>query len=203
MLRHLLSLWPLRWWRALQALLHGVRVHPSACLLGTAAQLQLARGVAVGARSRLIAADQGRIVIGARVWLSSDVEIETTSEVNIGAGTTVQRRCTINGSTRIGAGCILAPNVFVSSGTHPFREFATLPIRAQEQRLGAAGMAVLDRPVWIQDDCWLGVNAVVCPGVTVGTGSVVGANAVVTKDVAPYSVVAGSPARVIGSRIGS
>jgi acetyltransferase-like isoleucine patch superfamily enzyme len=142
-------------------------------------------------------------VLGERVWASSDVEIETNSEVHIGEGTTIQRRCTINGSTRIGAGCIFAPNVFVSSGTHPFRVTPHLSIREQERTLAASnkGTGTLDRPVWIQDDCWLGANVVVCPGVTVGKGSVVGANAVVTCDVAPYSVVAGAPAKSIGRRL--
>jgi NDP-sugar pyrophosphorylase family protein len=112
----------------------------------------------------------------------------------------VQRRCTINGTTRVGADCIFAPDVFVSSGTHPFREIPHLPIREQERRLAQQGVS-LDRPVWIQDDCWIGTHVVIAPGVTVGKGSVIGANSVVTKDVPPYSVVAGMPARVIGQRL--
>ncbi|MEX6502162.1 acyltransferase [Pseudomonas zhanjiangensis] len=137
------------------------------------------------------------------MWLSNDVEIETATKVYIGEGTSIQRRCTINGAVRIGVGCIFAPNVFVSSGTHPFREVPWLPIREQEKRIIAANgsLASLDRPVWIQDDCWLGINVVVCPGVTIGKGSVVGANSVVVRDVAPYSVVAGAPAKVIGQRL--
>ena len=55
--------------------------------------------------------------------------------------------------------------------------------------------------IMIGDDCWLGVNVVVSPGVSIGQGAVVGANSVVTKDVAPYSVVAGSPALQIGHRL--
>lgn len=60
----------------------------------------------------------------------------------------------------------------------------------------------LSRPVVIEDDCWLGINVVVCPGVTVGRGTVVGANAVVTSSTLPYSIVAGAPARLIGQRLG-
>lgn len=201
--RILKSLWPWRWWNCLHALAGGARVHPSVCLLGSTARIRLGRGTSIGFRSRLDAGSAGQIVLDERVWVSSDVEIETNSEVHIGEGTTIQRRCTINGSTRIGAGCIFAPNVFVSSGTHPFRIVPHLPIRVQEKTLMASteGVEALDRPVWIQDDCWLGANVVVCPGVTIGKGSVVGANAVVTRDVAPYSVVAGAPAKSIGRRL--
>lgn len=201
--RYIRTFWPGRWWRCLRALGAGVRLHPSACLYCRADHIRLGYGTKIGARSRLDAGAKGRIVSGERVWVSSDVEIETATAVHIGEGSTIQRRCTINGSTRIGAGCIFAPNVFVSSGTHPFRVIAHLPIREQERRLAAsdAGLTLLDRPVWIQDDCWLGTNVVVCPGVTIGKGSIVGANCVVTHDVPPYSVVAGAPAKTIGQRL--
>jgi acetyltransferase-like isoleucine patch superfamily enzyme len=193
-------MWFWRWPCALAALLGGVRLHPSAILFGSRRQLRLGRGTTIGARSRLELGRSGRVVTGEDVWLSSEVEIQTDTEVCIGLATTVQRRSTINGSVRIGRGCIFSPNVFVSSGTHPFREIPHLPIREQELHIEKNGRA-LDRPVWIQGDCWLGVNSVVCPGVTVGKGSVVGANAVVTRNVPPYSVVAGSPARIVGQRM--
>jgi acetyltransferase-like isoleucine patch superfamily enzyme len=53
-------------------------------------------------------------------------------------------------------------------------------------------------PVVIEDNCWLGVNAVILKGVRIGHHAIVGANAVVTKDVEPHSIVAGAPARVVG-----
>lgn len=192
-----------RWWRSLRALRWHARVHPQALLLGRELQVQLGRGCKLGARVRIDPGRLGRVSIGERVWIATDVEMQTDSEVQIREGTTVQRRCTINGSTRLGRDCILAPGVFISSGTHPFRAVPHLHIREQENRLSgnAIEMAQLDRPVWVQDDCWLGTNAVVCPGVTIGKGSVVGANAVVAHDVPPYSVVAGVPARVIGVRL--
>ncbi|MGF1465837.1 MAG: acyltransferase [Sandaracinaceae bacterium] len=55
-------------------------------------------------------------------------------------------------------------------------------------------------PVRIEDDADLGTGAIVLPGVTVGRGAIVGAGAVVTKDVAPYAVVAGNPARPLRER---
>lgn len=55
-------------------------------------------------------------------------------------------------------------------------------------------------PVVIEDDCDIGTGAIILPGITIGTGSVVGAGAVVTKNVKPYSKVAGVPAKLIGMR---
>lgn len=201
--RALASTAPVRWWRALRALVGGARVHPQAVLIGPAARLRLGPGCKLGPRVKLDTGSTGQIRIGKKAWIAADVEMQTDTAVLIGAGTTVQRRCTINGSTRLGAGCILAPGVFISSGTHPFRVIPHLPIREQERRLLAQPETAQspDRPVWIQDDCWLGTHAVICPGVTIGKGSVIGANSVVTRDVPPYSVVAGSPARRIGTRL--
>ena len=54
-----------------------------------------------------------------------------------------------------------------------------------------------ERPVVIEDDAWIGCMSVVLPGVTIGTAAVVGAGSVVTDDVAPYTVVAGNPARFV------
>src|SRR5690606_10031801 len=56
------------------------------------------------------------------------------------------------------------------------------------------------KPVAIGNDVWIGHGAVVMPGVSIGDGAVVGANAVVTKDVPPYHIVAGAPARVLRPR---
>jgi maltose O-acetyltransferase len=55
----------------------------------------------------------------------------------------------------------------------------------------------------IEDDVWIGRNAVILPGVTIGRGSIVGAGAIVNKDVIPYSIVGGVPARLIKMRTGS
>lgn len=201
--RLLAGLWPWRWARSAAALARGVRWHPTAVLFGHSDQLSLGRGTVVGARTQVLVDGTGRLVTDGAVWISSDVVIQTDREVRLGGGTTVQSRCTITGATRVGRDCIFAPNVFVSSGTHSFRLQPHLPIREQERRLrlNGGGMAGIDRPVWIQDDCWLGTNVVVCPGVTVGKGAIVGANSVVVHDVAPYSVVAGAPARRVGERL--
>ena len=202
--RLLRRIWLWRWAQTLLAATRRVRLHPTALLLGPARRITFGINVKVGARSILDTGTSGSLSIDDDVWISSDVEMQTSTRIAIDRGTTIQRRCTINGRSRIGAGCILAPNVFVSSGTHPFKVFPALPIREQERRIALscdARYESLDRAVWIQADCWLGANVVVCPGVTIGKGSVIGANSVVTRDVPPYSVFAGSPAKSIGVRL--
>ena len=53
------------------------------------------------------------------------------------------------------------------------------------------------KPITIKDNCWLASNVVVCGGVTIGEGCVIGAGSVVTKDIPPYSLAVGNPCRVI------
>lgn len=62
------------------------------------------------------------------------------------------------------------------------------------------GQGVTRSSLTIADDCWIGANSTILPGVSIGEGSIVGAGSVVTRDVPPFSVVVGSPARVVRSR---
>jgi maltose O-acetyltransferase len=55
----------------------------------------------------------------------------------------------------------------------------------------------VSKPVTIGDDCWIGGNTVICPGVTIGDGCTIGAGSVVTKEIPPHSLAVGNPARVI------
>ena len=82
---------------------------------------------------------------------------------------------------------MLAGNVFISDASHGF-EHADEPYKYQPMSRIAA--------VTIKRGCWIGQNVVVMPGVTIGEMAIVGANSVVTHDVPPRSIVAGSPARV-------
>lgn len=105
------------------------RVHPQALLLGRYSQVALGQGCVLGARVRVDPGGRGYVMFGPRTWIAADVEVQTETRVIIGDGTSVQRRSTINGSTRLGRDCLLAPNVFISSGTHPFRMIPHLHIR--------------------------------------------------------------------------
>lgn len=87
---------------------------------------------------------------------------------------------------RIGDDCLLGPRVCLYTAGHPVE---TKP---------RVDLLEFSKPISIGHRCWLGGNSIVLPGVTIGDEVVVGAGAVVTKDVPDGSVVAGNPARVIG-----
>ncbi|MCG8436489.1 MAG: hypothetical protein MI751_00225 [Pseudomonadales bacterium] len=199
---HIRSFFLWRWLAFFVFILKKVRLHPTTVLSGKISSFLFMPGVKAGPRTRFILSGAGQIKLNADVWISSDVEMETSGMIVLGEGTSVQRRATINGDVTLGAGCIIAPNVFISSGTHPFREYKDLPIREQERLIveERGSLASLHRQVKIGNDCWLGVNAVVCPGVHIGNGCVIGANAVVTHDLPDFSIAVGSPARVVGNR---
>jgi acetyltransferase-like isoleucine patch superfamily enzyme len=84
----------------------------------------------------------------------------------------------------IGSRVLIAPNVTIVTERHG--------VEVQSRRDGI----VYAQPVTIGDDCWIGVNATILPGVTIGKGSVIGAGAVVTRDIPPFSLAWGVPARV-------
>lgn len=114
--------------------------------------------------------------------------------VAIGEGTNITPGLVVNdgysGLCRIGARVSIATNVTIVVDSNPNNS------RLHELEHVRAHL-VKTAPVIIDDDAWLGTNAVILPGVRVGQGAIVGAGAVVTCDVPPFSVVAGVPARVI------
>lgn len=94
---------------------------------------------------------------------------------------------TIIGPATIGHHVNLAQNVTVTGLNHNYQD--------ADKRIDEQGVST--RPVTIEDDVWVGANAVILPGVTLGKHSVVAAGSVVSRSVPPYSVCAGSPAKVI------
>uniref|UniRef100_U9U9D4 Maltose/galactoside acetyltransferase domain-containing protein n=1 Tax=Rhizophagus irregularis (strain DAOM 181602 / DAOM 197198 / MUCL 43194) TaxID=747089 RepID=U9U9D4_RHIID len=85
----------------------------------------------------------------------------------------------------IGDRVMFGPNVSLYPATHPIQP---------EERAKGAEFAL---PIKIGNDVWIGGSATICPGITIGDGVTVGAGSVVTKDVPPYVVVAGNPAKII------
>lgn len=108
-------------------------------------------------------------------------------DLTIGDYTRIGLGNTIIGPARIGNHVNLAQNVTVTGLNHNYQNI--------EKRIDEQGVSTL--PVTIEDDVWIGANAVVLPGVTVGTHSVVAAGSIVSRNIPPYSICAGSPARII------
>lgn len=96
----------------------------------------------------------------------------------------------------IGSYCSIAPGVqFLLGGEHNIKSISTYPFKVME--LGLSREAGSKGDIVIGDDVWIGTNAIICSGVTIGQGAIVAAGAIVTKDVEPYAIVGGNPAKVI------
>ena len=95
-----------------------------------------------------------------------------------------------SGFVSIGSDVLMGPRVALLAENHNL-DSAEEPIKAQ---------GVTRLPIVVEDDVWLGAGATVVGGVTVGRGSVVAAGSVVTRDVEPFSIVAGAPAKLVRTR---
>ena len=118
-----------------------------------------------------LVAEEARITIGDFAFLGRGVEIDVSESVSIGNHV------------------LLAPGVFITDHSHNVAAGTLIDSQGRTSRA-----------VTIEDDVWLGVRSVVLPGVRIGHGAVVGAGAVVTKDVPSGCIVAGVPARILGRR---
>ncbi|MER0438773.1 acyltransferase [Emticicia sp. W12TSBA100-4] len=107
--------------------------------------------------------------------------------VNIGNNSRIGIGNVIIGPVTIGNNVILAQNIVMSGLNHNYTN-TEVPIYLQGETVAN---------ITIEDDCWIGANAVITAGVTVGKHSVVAGGAVVTKSIPPFSVAVGNPARVI------
>jgi maltose O-acetyltransferase len=131
--------------------------------------------------------------VGDRVVVQPAFRCDYGTQITIGDGTFVNYDSVMLDAApiSIGAACQLAPKVQLVTATHP--------IDPEPRRLGWE----YARPITIADNVWLGAGAIVCPGVSIGRNTVVGAGAVVTRDLPAGVVAFGNPARVqreIGDR---
>lgn len=125
--------------------------------------------------------------VGNRVIIRSGLLVLERFDFTLGNGVFVGNQCIFDCSAPIcvGDGVFIAYGVTIVTGTHA--------IGPQECRAGE----FQPRGVTIGDGCWIGARAVILPGVHIGSGAVVGAGSVVTRDVASDTVVAGNPARLV------
>lgn len=112
---------------------------------------------------------------------------------------TVARRGDMNNVT-IGKFCSIAIGVVVDSGfNHNSEWISTYPFNSNKG-WPVPHNAICKGDINIGNDVWICENVLIMSGVTIGDGAIIGANSIVTKDVAPYSIVAGSPANIIKNR---
>jgi len=133
----------------------------------------------LGARTRIWA--PRHVMMGSQVYVGKDVHIEA--------------------NCRIGNYCLIANRVaIVGRHDHDFSAVG-FPVRfAPWVGSNCFPSQFADEEAVIEDDVWLGYGTIVLTGVTVGRGCVIAAGSVVTKDIPPYSIAAGVPAKVIGKR---
>lgn len=112
-------------------------------------------------------------------------------DIEIGDNSGLGLNCRITGPLKIGRDVMMAPNVMIFTQNHETCR-TDIPMRLQ---------TAPKKPVIIGDDVWIGASVIILPGVKVGSGSILAAGAIVTKDVPDYAIVGGNPARIIKMRI--
>ncbi|WP_067108572.1 acyltransferase [Sphingopyxis granuli] len=125
--------------------------------------------------------------------LSPNVRVRGLLEM--GAGSSIAQNGSIGGwgaGVFIGENVMIAPNVVIVAFDHGTAR-TDIPMAQQEN---------VEAPVHIEDDVWISANVTIGKGVRIGKGSIIGANSYVNRDIAPYSIAAGVPAKVIKSRRG-
>lgn len=154
------------------------------------------------------------ILSGASVHSGASAVVEAPARVAsnimmrgfIGAYTYIRAGSRVAAGTGfIGRYCSIAPGVIIGDGqhatnwlsTHPFQESNSLFWLSKPSSVQPPPREKQKPPAIIGNDVWIGANAIIMRGVVVGDGSIIAAGAVVTKDVPPYAIVAGVPAKVI------
>jgi acetyltransferase-like isoleucine patch superfamily enzyme len=173
-------------------------ISPLAKFQGNLANIFIEDGVRIGDHVLIQAHSQGGMIrIGPRTLLKQFAQIMSYpgGSIEFGADSSVNPFCMLygHGGLSIGSKVRIAAHTVIIPANHKF------------DRLDAAITAQgLDRKgIRIEDDVWIGANCTICDGVTVGTGSIIGAGSVVTRDIPPMSVAMGAPARAIKKRAGS
>ena len=123
--------------------------------------------------------------------IQNNVYFSSNGKVTIGENCQINENVFIQGAI-IGDHVMIAPNVSILSNVKDISRI-DIPMNMQ-------GWKEKGKKVVIESDVWVGRNAVIMPGVKVCQGSVIGAGSVVTKDVPPYSIVGGVPAKVVSKR---
>lgn len=169
-------------------------------------RLHIAESASIGKNVKLLSSgdisanDEAHFYIGENAFIGDEVELGITpnSILKIGKNTSMHKGTVILGNVQIGSYCIFSYNIFIASGNHVTNLNPTWLIKDQDDKY------LISQPkerVVIEDDVWLGWGVFIKSGVYIGKGAIIGANSVVTKNIEPYSIYAGSPARQLGQRL--
>jgi acetyltransferase-like isoleucine patch superfamily enzyme len=174
-----------RWYQRNSLPWNRAAIHWQLMRRGAFARWPLEGNVLEALRERRLEVGEGAL-LEPGVWIT----MPEPARVRIGAGSFLNRNVMVAAQelVEIGDHCMLANGCFVTDANHRFDDPAK-PITWQ----GFDGKG----PTRIGDNCWLGANVVVTSGVTIGERCVIGANSVVTRDIEPFSIAAGAPAKVL------
>src|SRR4051812_7896602 len=164
------------WWRQPMRLPERGNQHP-------AAQIEVGHDVFIGRHSWVnLTTREARLLIGDGSVIGNSFTVACGARVDVGRGVMMSDRV-----------CLL-------DQLHDFRGWVAAALAEGREPTCDWGLTEAE-PIAIGSGSWLGIGVVVLPGVTIGKGCAVGANAVVTKDLPDYAVAVGTPARVIGSAL--
>ena len=146
------------------------------------------------ARERILRELVGKL--GAGVFIQGPVTFHYGCQTEIGDGCFINFNFTVQDDAKVTVGerCNFGPNVTIVTPMHPMIAAERRAVLGPD---GKPARLCWAKPVHIGNDCWFGANVVVCPGVSVGDGCVIGAGSVVTRDIPANSFAAGNPCRVI------
>lgn len=129
--------------------------------------------------------------MGKKVNIEHGVFFGSGKDIEIGDYSGLGINCRVSGPLKIGKYLMMGPEVMIYTSNHQFKSVDT-PMVFQGD--------TPKKPVIIEDDVWIGARSIILPGITIHTGAVIAAGAVVTKDVPAYAVVGGNPAKVLKFR---
>lgn len=130
------------------------------------------RNVEIGKNCEI--SSMGKFELGSHCWIGNNFYAKADGGITIGSGTIISRNC----------------EIWTSNHNYDSDDLQCIPY---DRRM-------INKPVVIGENCWLGSRVTIIPGVTIGEGVVVGAGSVVTKDIPDYAVVGGNPAKIIKYR---
>lgn len=138
--------------------------------------------------------------LGIGVRLDEDVKV--MDQCSIGDWTYMRCGSILWHKSSIGKYCSIGDGCLIGVPKHPVHFLSTSPYIYHHPRYGGVYWPINDiiEPAIIENDVWLGSNVIIMQGCKIGNGAIVGAGAIVTHDVEPYSIVAGIPAHMIGQR---